>query len=97
MGKVTRRAAEMKRVVEEYEKSGVTRREFCQRRGMAVTTFDYWRRELGGKPKLVKVEVAAPEPATHFRLSLANGRGIESEWRFAEADLARLIRVVESA
>src|SRR4051812_22067148 len=97
MGKSTQRAAEMKRVVKEYEKSGVTRREFCQRRGIAVTTFDYWRRELGTKPKLVKVEVAAPEPAAHFTLSLANGRRIESAWQFAEAELARLIRIVESA
>ncbi|MEP6962908.1 MAG: hypothetical protein ABI995_12570, partial [Acidobacteriota bacterium] len=60
----------MKRLVKEYEKSGVTRREFCQGRGMAVTTFDYWRRELGGKPKLVKVEVAAHESSAHFTLAL---------------------------
>ena len=97
MGKVTERAAEMKRVVEEYEESGVRRREFCERRGIALTTFDYWRRELGTKEKLVKVEVAAPEPATHFTLGLANGRRIESSWQFGEAELARLIRIVERA
>jgi hypothetical protein len=97
MGKVTQRAREMKRVLEEYEKSGLPRGEFCRRRGMAMTTFDYWRRELGARPKLVKVEVAASEPAAHFTLSLANGRRIESAWQFGEADLARLIRIVESA
>jgi hypothetical protein len=97
MVKLTRRAEEMKRVVEEYGKSGLTRREFCQRRGMAVTTFDYWRRELAGKPKLVKVEVAAHEPSPHFTLALSNGRRIESSWRYVEAELARLIRIAESA
>ena len=97
MGKPTERAMEMKGVLGEYAKSGLTRREFCQRRGMALTTFDYWRRELASKPKLVKVEVAASEPATQFTLSLANGRRIESSWQFGEAELARLIRIAESA
>ena len=46
---------------------------------------------------MVKVEVASDEPAEHFTLSLGNGRRIESSWRFAEAELARLIRIVESA
>ena len=97
MGKPTERAAEMRRVLGDYEKSGLTRREFCQRRGIPVSTFDYWRRELAGKPRMVKVEVAASEPATHFTLALANGRRIESSWRFGEAEMARLIRVAESA
>lgn len=45
MGKETERSAEMRRVLEEYAASGLTRREFCERRGIALTTFDYWRRE----------------------------------------------------
>ena len=46
----------------------------------------------------VSVKVAtAPEPVGHFVLTLANGRRIESAWRFTDAELARLIRVVESA
>jgi hypothetical protein len=32
-----------------------------------------------------------------FTLSLGNGRRIASSWQFSEADLGRLIRVVESA
>jgi len=70
-----------------------------------LTTFDYWRRELAEKPRkqerrprLVKVEVAASETAGQgFTLNLANGRRIESSWRFADAELARLIRIAESA
>jgi hypothetical protein len=45
----------------------------------------------------VKVEVAASEAAGPFILSLANGRRIESSWGYADAELARLIRVAESA
>ena len=89
----------MGRVLEEWKRSGQTRQEFCASRSMPLTTFDYWRRELAGKtkPKLVKVEIAREEPATGFMLRLRNGRKIESLWRFGEAELARLIRVAESA
>ena len=88
----------MGEVVKEYQQSGQGRREFCASRSMPLTTFDYWRRELAGKakPKLVRVEVAPHELAGQFTLSLRNGRKIESSWRFAEAELARLIRIAES-
>ena len=97
MAKETQRSAEMRRIIEEYESSGLTRREFCQQRDISLTTLDYWRRELGAKPRLVKVEVAAAEPSGSFTLSLANGRRIESAWNFADVELIRLIRIVESA
>ena len=87
----------MGRVLEEYKKGGQTRREFCQRRGIGLGTFDYWRRIHARRPKLVQVEVTAPEPGPGFTLSLANGRRIDCSWRFADGELARLIRIAESA
>ena len=100
----TERSQQMRRMLEEYRASGLSRQEFCQQRSIALTTFDYWRREHGAKPgkqarppRLVKVEVAASETAGQFTLSLANGRRIESSWRFADAEMARLIRIAESA
>ena len=95
MGK-QRSAEGIRRLIEEFESSGLTRREFCQRHRIPVTTLDYWRR-VQPRPRLVEVEVAASEPAPGFRLSLANGRRIEGSWRFADAELARLIRLAESA
>jgi hypothetical protein len=104
MGKETERSVEMRRVLEEYAASGLKRREFCQQRGITLTTFDYWRREQAVKParqerrpRMVAVKVAQAEPAPHFTLSLRNGRRIECSWRFADAELARLIRIAESA
>ncbi len=104
MGKETERRAEMRRVLEEYTASGLSRREFCQQRGITLTTFDYWRREHAVKPgkperrpRMLAVRVAGTEPAPHFTLSLANGRRIECSWQFADAELARLIRTAESA
>ena len=65
---------------------------------VAMTTLDYWRRaHREQKPTLVPVAI---EEAHHllagFALVLANGRRIESSWSFAEADLQRLIRALES-
>jgi hypothetical protein len=98
MGKPTDRRSEMKRVVEEFLSSGLTRREFCSQRGIALTTFDYWRTQLRSKPRLVKVEVARPDQAAQsLTLRLANGRSIENLWRFDEEALARLIRIAERA
>ena len=88
----------MRRVVEAFAASGLTRRAFCGQRGIAVTTLDYWRRQFRFKPRLVKVEVAQPETAAQsLTLRLANGRSIECSRRLDEEQLARLIRVAESA
>jgi hypothetical protein len=104
MGKETERFVEMRRVLEEYAAGGLSRREFCQQRGITLTTFDYWRRvhavqppKQARRPRMVAVKVAHAEPAADFRLSLGNGRRIECSWRFADAELARLIRIAESA
>ena len=101
----TERSQQMRRMLEEYKASGLSRRKFCEQRSIALTTFDYWRREHAGKPRkqarrrrLVKVEVAPGETTEQgFTLNLANGRRIESAWQFGEAELARLIRIAESA
>jgi hypothetical protein len=98
MRQETARAAEMRKMVGEFSKSNLRRREFCAKRGMALTTFDYWRRQLRAKPRLVKVEVGRVEAAGQsFTLRLGNGRVIESSFAFDEEELARLIRVAERA
>jgi hypothetical protein len=96
MGKPTDRRSEMRRVVEEFAAIGLTRREFCSQRDIALTTFDYWRRQVRSTPRLVKVDVAqSPAAAQSFTLRLANGRSIESAWQFNDEGLARLIRIAE--
>jgi hypothetical protein len=85
---------ERRRIIEGYATSGMTRREYCAKHGIAVSTLDYWR--LKRKPKLVRVAIEGQQAGPGFTLTLGNGRQIESSWRFAEADLARLIRVVEA-
>jgi transposase-like protein len=86
---------EIRGLVEGFEKSGMRRREYCAKHGVGISTLDYWRRTYRKqKPRLVAV--AIEDPLAGFALVLANGRRIESSWRFAETDLQRLIRAAEA-
>ena len=89
---------EIRGLVEGFARSGMNRREYCAKHGVGISTLDYWRRSYRKqKPTLVPVAI---EEAHHrldgFALVLANGRRIESTWRFTEADLQRLIRAAEA-
>lgn len=86
---------EIRGVVDGFAKSGMTRREYCEKHNIPITTFDYWRRAQKRKPRLVEVAIET-QPSAGFALVLANGRRIESSWNFAEAELLRLIRAAEA-
>jgi hypothetical protein len=85
---------EMRRIAEGYPSSGMTRREYCAKHNMSMSTLDYWRSKR--KLKLARVAIEPPQYGSGFTLTLANGRRIESSWGFAEADLQRLIRAAEA-
>ena len=42
-----RSAAQWQKLVERFERSGQTRGKFCTAHGLALSTFDLWRRKLG--------------------------------------------------
>ena len=88
---------EIRGIVEGFAKSGMTRREYCAKHGIGMSTLDYWRRaQRKQKPTLVPVTIEPLRPRTGFTLALANGRRIESSWSFVEADLEKLIRAAEA-
>jgi hypothetical protein len=86
---------ETRAIVDGFAKSGMTRREYCEKHNIGISTLDYWRRVQKGKPKLVEVSVETQATAG-LVLVLANGRRIECWWGFAEAELLRLIHVAEA-
>jgi hypothetical protein len=94
-----RSAEEIEQVVDQYRSSGLTRVEYCRQSGLVLSTLGrYLRRCRGGKQRLIRVKVGAvPVSDAGFVLVLGNGRRIESGWCFGDAELARLIRVAESA
>jgi hypothetical protein len=85
---------EIRGIVEGYAQSGMTRRQCSEKHNIPISTLDYWRRIPKNKTRLVKV--AVEQAAAGFVLVLANGRRIESSWRFGEAELMRLIRAAEA-
>ena len=96
------RKQEMQNKVNEFAKSGLTRRQFRKQHGIPFTTLDYWRRVANPNPRLVEVAVESNEKIAGenkhgFTIALGNGRRIESNCRFADAEHSRLIRIVESA
>jgi hypothetical protein len=99
-----RSAEEAARLVADYERSGMTRREYCQRQGIPTTTLDYYRRRQSERRARalahlapVKLEGEGRPAPGGFALVLSNGRRIEGSWGFVEEDLARLLRVAERA
>lgn len=91
----------MERVVADYERSGLTRRRFSERTGIAVSTLDYWRRSVGVRKARAVLPVSiAPEPvavqaggSAGFRVSLPNGVRIEGDWGFPEQGMEQLLRL----
>lgn len=94
-----RSTEEIEQVLEQYRTSGLTQIEYCRQTGMALSTLArYLRRRGADQQQLMRVQVESDaEFGAGFALVLGNGRRIESGWRFGEAELSRLIRVVEGA
>jgi hypothetical protein len=71
----------------------MSRREYCAKHGIAITTLDYWRRvHREQDPVLIPVTIEGTQ-AAGFTLILTNGRRIESSWSFEAAALEKLIRM----
>ena len=58
--RVRRTAAQWRKLVEQFERTGQTRGRFCAANGLAPSTFDRWRRKLSATP--APVAEARPEP-----------------------------------
>lgn len=93
---------EAERLVCEFEQSGMRRAAFCQGRGVAPHTLDYYRRKLGNPnqaraTQLLPVELVGPVAtrSSYLRVELANGRRIAVEDGFDALLLRRLGAVLE--
>jgi transposase-like protein len=91
-----RSAEQIQRLLEQYRRSGLSRREFAERNRIGRSTLDYWRRKYDS-PQLVEVTLEHKITPANFTIVLANARRIETSGQFTDAELARLIRVAESA
>ena len=101
-----RSAAEIEKIVIDFERSGLNRRQYGEQRGIALPTLDWYRRRVRagrGSPNIVPVtmkKTPAPEipgPDHGFTLTLGNGCRIEIGRDFNDDQLARLIRIAGAA
>ena len=97
-----RNQAEAEGLVRDFEQSGLTRKAFCQARGVALHTLDYYRhRERSRRvatpaAELLPVELIGATPSSSgLRVELANGRRIVVEAGFDVSHLKRLIAALE--
>lgn len=97
---------EVDQLVAEYESSGLSRQEFCQERGVGLSTLDRYRTRRkrqapAGSNALLAVEVSgrAPLPLAGTGSALVavlrGGRRIEVGRGFDTSALSQLVRVLE--
>ena len=86
----------------DFEQSGLRRKAFCEARGLALHTLDYYRhlartrRVAVPAAELLPVELIGATPTGGgLRVELANGRRIVVEAGFDVSHLKRLIAVLE--
>jgi hypothetical protein len=94
-----RSSEEVQQILEQFRASGLSQMEYCRQSGTGLSSLGrYLRRAQSPEQQLVRVKIESPrEAGTGFVLMLGNGRRIASDWGFGDAELARLIRVAESA
>jgi len=105
-----RSSQEIRRLVTEFEASGLRQVEFCNNHGLALSTLQRGlkrrRREAGGQgecERLVEVKVArsrrngSAESSCALEVLLAKGRRIEVRRDFDAETLTRLIRTIEES
>ena len=87
-----------------FESSGMSRREFCQGHGIALSTLDYYRyrarRKKAASLRLLPVSLLTTGSSTvrdGLAVVFGNGRRIEFRQPFTDSELAQLLRTVEQA
>jgi hypothetical protein len=99
-----RSRAEAEQLAVEFESSGMSRVEFCQHHGLALSTLARYQtrrrqEQRGDLPgRWVAVELASPQPADRgLAVVLANGRRVEVGRGFDAGTLTQLVSVLERA
>ena len=95
-----RTAAQWRKLIERFERSGQTRGKFCTTHGLALSTFDLWRRKLGATQapadedhrEALFVELTNPAQTLTSRTSSETG-GWEVEVELGAGVVLRLRRV----
>lgn len=83
-----------RQIIQEYEESGLTLKEFSKERGVNTWSLRDWRKRLGSKTGAF-VEVALPGGGAEYSIQLRNGRELRVSGAFSEKRVRQLIEVLE--
>jgi hypothetical protein len=113
VGRRRRSRVEAERLVLEFERSGLSRRAFCEQHGLSLPSLDQYRKRCRDvlsssamtkaaanrilPVEIVDAEASAGERSRPLRVELANGRRIEVAPGFDASTLERLVAVLEKA
>jgi transposase-like protein len=93
-----RKLAFWRRIAEQYERSGLSRRAFCERKGIKKSSLDYWRRRVGEvQPAFVEVKVAErPVPQAVLQVLVGEKYRIQVHGAFDSELFTHVVRTLES-
>ncbi|HQH25888.1 MAG TPA: hypothetical protein PLP17_00715 [Oligoflexia bacterium] len=89
--------SQWKKLIAQWERSGQTRSEFCEKRGLSLHQFTYWRTELGKaqQPDGRFVQISGNGSAEPLEIRLSNGTTIKIPSRFDQAALKNVLQVLQ--
>ena len=91
----TATAKRWQEIFREYESGGLMRKEFCEAKGLKLSTFDYWKGRLkktaAEEPAVVKVATAR-RPAESIRIRVGEHIVVELDGNAGEEQLRRVLR-----
>jgi hypothetical protein len=92
--------ADWERRIAAWQRSGLSQRLFCERRGMALSTFQWWRKRLAdgqdGQPSFLPLALSAARGAVEavVHIELKSGTRLRLEGEAALRAVAALVRRV---
>jgi hypothetical protein len=86
---LTKRRQQMFSLVEAHRRSGLSRKEFCSKHGIALSTFSWWQHEYRKNGRSVKSASPSDEAATFVPISGPHA-GAAVEYQFADGSLVRI-------
>lgn len=89
-------AEEWRRVFEEWRASGMSRSAFCREKDIAFSTFDYWKKKVSGRQRLVRLSgVMLPKStASTIRVVVDERVTVELSRGFDEEELSVVLRTL---
>jgi transposase-like protein len=96
----TATAKKWQKIFQDYERGGLRRKEFCEAKGVKLSTFDYWRARLrkttAEVPAVVKV-ATVKRPAEPIRIRVNEQIVVELDGDAGEDQLKRVLKAAAQA